>query len=111
MINWGLIEATLDSAISDAECALAQRRKDYAGFEHVADLPQHEEELQDARRARAELAALKARIAEAPYTLPLQEQHTSSGELFSIHAAPLERLPHAWVGHRVRLLLDDEAKS
>ena len=97
MTNWGLIEATLDTAISDAECALAQRRKDYAGFEHMADLPQHEEELQDARRARDEVAKLKKLIAEAPVvTLAL-----ANGDDLTILSA---ENAEDWAGIDVRML-------
>jgi len=87
----------LDTAISDAECALAQRRKDYAGFEHIADLPQHEEELQDARRARDEVAKLKKLIAEAPVvTLAL-----ANGDDLTILSA---ENAEDWAGIDVRML-------
>ena len=103
MINWGLIEATLDTAISDAECALAQRRKDYAGFEHLADLPQHEEELQDARRARDEVAKLKKLIAEAPRAVIDKDGFVST---------PPPSVPGRMRNTACALLpLDDEAKS
>jgi hypothetical protein len=111
MTNWGLIEATLDTAISDAECALAQRRKDYAGFEHLADLPQHEEELQDARLARDEFAKLKKLIAEAQTATICRGLGTdlglTGGPPWMESWFTLEKL----IGHRVRLLLDDEAKG
>lgn len=100
MTNWGLLEYALDTAISDARVALEERRKDYAGFEHLADLPEYEKELDALRRARAELDALHRRIGDAPV----------------VRASPVTTAGQTWVavngiehpelaGKAVRLLL------
>ncbi len=100
MTNWDLIEATLDTAISDAEMALEQRRKDYAGFEHLADLPQHEEELQYAKLAREELAKLRERIANAP--IVVVRAHVGDVAYLKIPVS------HDFTNKRVRLVVEEE---
>ena len=64
-----LIERALDQAVCDAEDALSERHRSYAGYPHVGKFALYEDAVRDAKAARAEFAALKASIAEAPCTL------------------------------------------
>lgn len=66
MFDLQLIDATLHTAIVDAKAMLEKRRVDYAGYPELASIAELEEELADAKRARAEFAKLRKAIEEAP---------------------------------------------